>query len=33
MSVNREAFGIDGPWLAFTVGDTFGVELKVRVEG
>ncbi len=31
MTVDREAFGIEGPWLAFTVGDEFEVELRVPV--
>lgn len=32
MTVDREAFGIEGPWLAFTVGDDFEVELRVPVK-
>jgi polyisoprenoid-binding protein YceI len=32
MTVDREAFGIEGPWLAFTVGDEFEVKLRVPVE-
>ena len=31
MAVSREAFGIEGPWLGFTVGDDFDVELRVEV--
>ena len=31
MTVDREAFGIEGPWLAFTVGDDFSVEIVVPV--
>jgi polyisoprenoid-binding protein YceI len=32
MTVDREEFGIEGPWLAFTVGDEFVVKLRVPVE-
>lgn len=31
MSVNREAYGIEGPWLSFTVGDDFEVKIIVPV--
>lgn len=31
MTVDRKAFGIKGPWLGFTVGDEFLVELVVPV--
>ncbi|PPK84624.1 polyisoprenoid-binding protein YceI [Neolewinella xylanilytica] len=31
MTVDRGAFGIEGPWLAFTVGDAFEVEIVVPV--
>ncbi|WP_157976211.1 YceI family protein [Lewinella sp. IMCC34191] len=31
LTVDRQAFGIEGPWLAFTVGDAFDVELTVPV--
>ncbi|CAH1000646.1 hypothetical protein LEM8419_01780 [Neolewinella maritima] len=31
MTINREAFGIEGPWLAFTVGEEFDVQLSVPV--
>lgn len=31
MTVSREAFGIEGPWLGFTVGNDFDVELRVAV--
>lgn len=33
LTVNREAFGITGPWLAFTVADEFLVKLLVPVDG
>ncbi len=32
MTVDREAFGIKGPWLAFTVGDEFEIALRVPVK-
>ncbi len=31
-TVNREAHGIEGPWLGFTVADEIAVELRVGVE-
>ncbi|MGB3465607.1 MAG: YceI family protein [Cyclobacteriaceae bacterium] len=31
MSINREAYGIEGPWLSFTVGDDFQVNISVPV--
>ena len=31
-TVNREDFGLNGPWMAFTVGEEVKVSLKVPVE-
>lgn len=33
ITIDREAYGIDGPWLSFTVGDDFEVVITVPVKG
>lgn len=31
-TIDRQDYGIEGPWLAFTVGDEFKIDLKVPVK-
>ena len=32
LTVDRQDYGIEGPWLAFTVGDEFKIDLRVPVK-